>query len=1081
MSHESYRNIYGPSEDITIRKGQSKTFEFENNSEGQSLKYRLFFTGQTALFYYWKTEADCEMLYASIEDALDSDLAGISPYCLNFSNEQSVNYRKTAFKKLTWPIIMSYLGLRGATDEWTVGIRVKADGLEIKNGGFVRIRVEIRYDRDGVSHKSTAYAPDEIKEIEIPCGTYDWTEFDVPLTLPQTKMANLCFWIEGEGYTGTLLFERPHVTSSNGYNVLPQPEKYVPDRSERGWIGCNLSRKEWPEFELYLNGQIFFKGEMFERCHVYSECETDIPAELMRDGINTLEIRLVSDYPNPLPYTIHEVGYFVERADEFNIVSCPEHVPVHSTAHVLIQTNKSGVKLGFETSCSELFAESVEFDEPGLHVFNISCGKAVNDAEFSLVSDLHRERAAIRRIVPKTPDGVLIGSGDLVYVNQESRSDFTEYLKWYVSSNVGNMMTLRPCYRWCGGRVPNEENWRYLAELLNELDMKYAHIVDGRELPGAWANPTPEMIAGKGFLGRQAHEHDTHRLSSGASKEITGYPTLIAILDFWMSIQKEYPATAEPRFSPDNYFTVGDRVYRFNEPNKSITDMKTAEESFVKHMSAMKNNHTRHSGPKVAFKYFAKAGYDWLCAELLYGSTEIISAFLRGAAECYNHKSIGAHLAIQWSTMPHDTPARFRRFRTALYVCYMQGIDEINTEEGLWHMEQYFSAFNRKSDACLSHLEQQNDFYRFVTSHSRLGSFHSNVGFIYGRHDGFDCQNSNSIWGVDSFNESDAERSWELMRLFYPLGNINKFIWRMPCPEDQSIGMFTGTPYGSCNAVPIEESTQQLSKYKLLSFAGYNAAAAEDTAKLYDYVNGGGTLVVGWPHLSVTVDRRDVEQYRHEYIRTPLTNLFSSDFTDFTADSVGGYEIHINRCVSVDNGEVVSKTDSGAPLLIKYAVGNGEIYFVNAMEYPAANQSLMNVYKDTVRYLTERINSKEHTWIKCKEDVQFAVYDRDDGLMDIYVTPVDWYNAPEKVRSATLMLGEKQFELSLNFGKMIKIVSDGAVAAWVDSEDGEVTSVNGEKICLHGYGKLPVCIIKSGELTSAEIDFTGETVCELRI
>ena len=170
MSHETYQYIYKPSEDITIRKDQSRTFEFENSSDGKNLKYRLFFTGQTALFYYWKTEADAEMLYSSIEDALDSKQAYKCQYCLNFTNNKPVTYRKTAFKKITWPIVLSYLGLIGNTDYWTAGIRVKSDGLKIEGGGFVRIRFEVRYSRDGISHKSTAFDPDEIKEIEIPAG-----------------------------------------------------------------------------------------------------------------------------------------------------------------------------------------------------------------------------------------------------------------------------------------------------------------------------------------------------------------------------------------------------------------------------------------------------------------------------------------------------------------------------------------------------------------------------------------------------------------------------------------------------------------------------------------------------------------------------------------------------------------------------------------------------------------------------------------------------------------------------------------------------------------------------------------------
>lgn len=1072
MSFETYQQIYAHSEDITLRKGQKAVFQFLYDSNGKNLSHRLFFTGQSALFYFWKAENDCNMLYSNIEDALDSSNANLSTYCLNFTNRQGTSYQKMVFKKITWPVILSYLPLQGESDLWDAGVWVRAENLHFQKGGYVRMRFEIRYEQVGVSHRSTAKQADEVVVIEIPAGTYDWTNYRTKLNLPKEKMANLCCYIEAEGYTGTLLFERPYVTSSNGYNILPEFEPSAPDRSDRLWMGCNLSRKEWPEFELSVNGTAFYKGELFERCHVYSECEKNIPNGLIRDGNNLLEIKLISDYPNPLPYRIHEVGMFSVPHDEFHVISCPENAPAGGKAHLLIQTNREKVRIRFESESSNLSARDATFDAPGLHVYSLQCGEEENEVSFALISQDHREEMCIRRIVEKQEDSVLTGSGDLIYVNQESREDFEEFLKWYLSSNIGNLMTLRPTYRWSGGRVLCPENWRYLTDILNEMDIKYAHIIDGRELPGAWANPTPEMISGKGFLGRQSHEYDGQYIYWGP-KELTEQYAWNAVFDCWMRIQREHPITSEPRMRPENYITTGDRVFIYRDPDTGPDDMEEAANLFIRRMAETRRGHTRNSGPSTAFKYFAQAGFDWLCAELLYGPTEIICGFLRGAASCYHQPSIGGHLAIQWSSTPHDTPARYRRFRTALYVCYMQGLHEINTEEGFWHIEEYFTAFHRNSEACLQHLKQQNDFYNFVTSHSRTGSFYTSFAFVFGRYDGFRSFGKDAIWGYNAFQECDAERSWELMRVFYPLTPSQNMIYLHPCPEEPC-GFFTGTPRGNCDAIPIESEQELLDKYQVLAFAGYNKALPEDCDKLYRYVENGGTLVIGWPHLSVTTKRKDVENYRHSYIDHPLLELVAGNLNDFGEDSIAGNSIFVNGSVKSNQAQVLVETDGGQPLVLKYEIGKGSIYFVNAREYPAANEGLMNVYQKILISLSDQHNKQESVWMHCGDDVQFAVYKQMNGAKHIYVMAVDWYHAPEGRRKATLRVGQDTYAVEIPFGCMIKIVTNGTTAAWVDSESGEVTAVTDEKVFVHGRGSMCVYIAKDGKLQCQTLDFTDK-------
>jgi hypothetical protein len=141
--------------------------------------------------------------------------------------------------------------------------------------------------------------------------------------------------------------------------------------------------------------------------------------------------------------------------------------------------------------------------------------------------------------------------------------------------------------------------------------------------------------------------------------------------------------------------------------------MKAGADHFVDMLKRTKCRAKRHTGPATLFKYFYQAGYEWTGAELLYTPTELTASFLRGARDLYGG-SVGAHLAIQWSTSPHDTEERYRRYLLSLFISYMQGIDEINTEEGLWHLEEYYSAHHRFSNACINHTAIQRDLNKFI-------------------------------------------------------------------------------------------------------------------------------------------------------------------------------------------------------------------------------------------------------------------------------------------------------------------------------------------------------------------------------
>ena len=353
-------------------------------------------------------------------------------------------------------------------------------------------------------------------------------------------------------------------------------------------------------------------------------------------------------------------------------------------------------------------------------------------------------------------------------------------------------------------------------------------------------NPTVDVIGGEHYLGRQAHEYDGAYLY-WKEAELQNQSFLEARADLELYLTRRHMDTAYLLVTSANYLAQGDRLYRYRVPN-AVDDVESAANLFVDKLKASRYDQERHTGPSTAFRYFFQAGYKWAGAELMYGPAEIVIAALRGAAKCYNQDSLGGHLAVQWSTTPHDSASRYRRYRTMLYVCYMQGLTEINTEEGFWHLEEYYTSFGRKDLACKNHLKQQQDFYEYVASHSRSGAYYSSFAFLFGRFDGWRSFGSEKIWGQSAFDGAAPEKSWELLRLFYPLTPAENMIFRHPCP-DEEVGFHSGTPIGNADIVPIECALEKLCVYKTLCFAGYNKLLEEDAVKLLCYLPLGDLLL----------------------------------------------------------------------------------------------------------------------------------------------------------------------------------------------------------------------------------------------
>jgi len=415
------------------------------------------------------------------------------------------------------------------------------------------MRLDLYFQKEGVHPLDVSREADETYALDIPAGTYNWQSLSIPVVIPAGKIVCVGVWIEGEGYEGDIWFERPFLTSSTGWNLLPDFMPPVPGKQKFDWSAQNLSRKEWPEFRVSLNGKVIIEDEQFERCHRRSEWSVSIPRDVLKPDKNILSIDLISAYRDPLPYTIHELSLVARPDAALTIISVPDQAPAYGVAYVLIRTTEPNTCVEFESADGLSPCSPLEFEHAGLNTLALRCGGPALNACFTLRFDGCVVKGVIARIVEKSDDGIVTGTGDLIYIRQDKEM-FEEYLSWYMANNVGNMLTIRPTYRWSGSRTLKAAVWKYATHILNGMGMKYAHMVDGRELPGLSGNPTGRMLAGPGFLGRQNHEHDGALFYWGPH---TSYGSLTVAQYYAMEqrIFREAPEQTHTSCAPPNYFS----------------------------------------------------------------------------------------------------------------------------------------------------------------------------------------------------------------------------------------------------------------------------------------------------------------------------------------------------------------------------------------------------------------------------------------------------------------------------------------------------------------------------------------------
>ena len=407
----------------------------------------------------------------------------------------------------------------------------------------------------------------------------------------------------------------------------------------------------------------------------------------------------------------------------------------------------------------------------------------------------------------------------------------------------------------------------------------------------------------------------------------------------------------------------------------------------VRHMHRSYDFILSTSGSPLA-NYELEGGIEYICNELYaVGSHNLAyaSSEARGASRRWGPEYWSSWLAEEWQTfpVPYHSMQKYALLLGGYYQQYVMGTSLIVLESGAQQSQaqnytrdagkvvQYYDDF-----APTQYRAVTKWFYDFVRRNPRArGTPETKIAFVLGDGDAYVGMNHENfaVWGQHeqavtnrNWRYGAPEQTWQrIQQTFFPL--------QTDVLAPYANYWLAGSPYGQCDVVCVDDSAllDDVRRYALLAFAGWNTLSDRALQVLDAYVAQGGTLVMGLPHASTRTDR-EYSAYTladvHPQIRGRLSGQADHPGGAVRAEPAAGSALSA-ALEGLQLGPLrlatltpearkacrVLASVGETPLLVEERLGKGRRIWLLAWDYPGADPALGTLYTRLLTSLAEAV------------------------------------------------------------------------------------------------------------------------------
>lgn len=382
--------------------------------------------------------------------------------------------------------------------------------------------------------------------------------------------------------------------------------------------------------------------------------------------------------------------------------------------------------------------------------------------------------------------------------------------------------------------------------------------------------------------------------------------------------------------------------------------------------------------------YELEAGFDLVCNEMYAvgcGNLAYATAEARGAAARFGRSQWTAWLAHEWQTcwprVPYGVAQKYDSLEVGLKELWVMGTSMMVLESGSQTTQAHDYTppdgtmrelkgpkQGYTGEAPKAYRRTMRDFYSWTQAHRHPGFARTPVDFrpavdaalVLGNYDGY-CGMTHDIFAIYAQHHlAGTNANWKCA--------APEFTWEavmntfFPRPADAlkpyANGWLGGTPYGQLDVVNVDDrvTVEQLARYRVLAFGGWNTMTPPIARVLQETVARGTDVVLCVPQLSGRIDREYADYTAADLVQAVpgvtvknptlaedilMVRDTAPDFLRAAYPACVSTKLRVAEVACTGTVEVVASMGP-LPYLLRVPHGKGAFWLCLAWDYPAARR-----------------------------------------------------------------------------------------------------------------------------------------------